>query len=152
MYKKILVPLDGSRTAQKGLREAIKLAKHHNASLRVLHVIDEFVATPDIASSLDVARIHAYSHGVGKKLLDAAIALARKHNLRVDSAMLEIVASRSAADIIGEQARKWKADVLVIGTHGRRGISRLVMGSDAEEIVRTSRIPVLMVPSRMAGR
>ena len=55
------------------------------------------------------------------------------------------VGPRRVADIIVQQARKLRADAIVIGTHGRRGISRMVMGSDAEEVVRTSPIPVVLV-------
>ena len=57
-----------------------------------------------------------------------------------------------AASLIVEDAKKWKADLIVLGTHGRRGIRRLVMGSDAEEIVRTSPVPVLLVRSKMPGK
>ena len=59
---------------------------------------------------------------------------------------------RQAASLIVADAKKWKADLIVLGTHGRRGIRRLVMGSDAEEIVRTSPVPVLLVRSKMPDK
>ena len=74
----------------------------------------------------------------------------RKHGLSVDSVMFEIVGGH-AADIIVAQAKKWRADIIVIGTHGRRGLRRLVMGSDAEEVVRTSPVPVLLVRPKRSG-
>jgi nucleotide-binding universal stress UspA family protein len=58
--------------------------------------------------------------------------------------MLEYVGGR-AADLILEDAKKWSADLIVMGTHGRRGVRRLVLGSDAEQILRLSPVPVLMV-------
>jgi nucleotide-binding universal stress UspA family protein len=61
--------------------------------------------------------------------------------------MIESFGGR-AADFIVEQARKWRADLIVLGTHGRRGVRRLVMGSDAEQVIRATRVPVLLVRSK----
>jgi nucleotide-binding universal stress UspA family protein len=65
--------------------------------------------------------------------------------------MLESFGGR-AADFIVEQANKWRADLIVLGTHGRRGVKRLVMGSDAEQVIRTARVPVLLVKSKSTSR
>lgn len=59
--------------------------------------------------------------------------------------MLCETVGHAVADVIVEQAKKRRADLIVLGTHGRRGITRLVMGSDAEGVVRTTRMPVLLV-------
>jgi nucleotide-binding universal stress UspA family protein len=64
----------------------------------------------------------------------------------VSSVLLESAAG-PAADAIVRQARKWKADVIVLGTHGRRGVRRMLMGSDAEQVVRSSPVPVMLVRS-----
>jgi nucleotide-binding universal stress UspA family protein len=151
MYKKILVPIDGSHPSKRGLSEAIRLAKHHKARLRLIHVVDVFIVTPSLESGRYVDEIQKSFREVGSRLLNTAEALVRKHGLTVDSVMFEIVGGR-AAEIIVAQAKKWRADIIVIGTHGRRGVSRLVMGSDAEEVVRTSPVPVLLVRTIRSGR
>ncbi len=73
----------------------------------------------------------------GQKLLARAEAKVRKHRIQVEVVLLETIGRRVADQII-KQAKKWRADVIVLGTHGRRGLSRVVMGSDAEMVVRTA--------------
>ena len=75
----------------------------------------------------------------------------RKHGIKVEPVLLETV-GRRVADLIIKQAKKWRADVIVLGTHGRRGLSRLVMGSDAEVVLRETPIPVLLVRSPLHPR
>ncbi|MNC85079.1 hypothetical protein D3C83_06550 [compost metagenome] len=87
----------------------------------------------------------------GKEVLAKAEAKARKQRVRVKTVLVENVI-RSVADVIVGQARKWRADLIVLGTHGRRGISRLVMGSDAEGVVRTTPVPVLLLRSKAGKR
>ncbi len=144
MYKKILIPVDGSPASKRGLTEAIRLAKYHKARVRLIHVVDVFIVTPALESGRYVDEIQKSFRDDGRRLLKDAEALVRKHGITVDSVMFEIVGAH-AAEIIVEQAKKWRADIIVIGTHGRRGVLRLVMGSDAEEVVRTSPVPVLLV-------
>jgi nucleotide-binding universal stress UspA family protein len=151
MYKKILVPIDGSPTSNLGLNEAIKLAKDQGAKLRLFHLVDEYyaVSSSDIASSADDL-IEALRQG-GKKILEKAETLARRGGLTPESVMIESFGGR-AADFIVQQAKKWGADLIVLGTHGRRGAKHLVMGSDAEQVVRTTRVPVLLVRSKATPR
>ena len=150
MYKKILVPLDGSHTSKRGLTEAIRLAKHHGATVRLIHVVDVFIVTPTLESGRYVDDIQKSFREDGGRLLKKAEALVLKHGLTVDSVMFEVVGGH-AAGIIVEQAKKWGADIIVLGTHGRRGVRRLVMGSDAEEVVRTSPVPILLVRPKRSG-
>ena len=75
----------------------------------------------------------------------------RGRGIPVQTVMLETIAG-PAADLIVRQAKRWRADLIVLGTHGRRGLRRLVLGSDAEQIVRTSPVPVLLVRARPAPR
>ncbi len=150
MYNKILVPIDGSPASKRGLTEALRLAKYHKARVRLIHVVDVFIVTPTFESGPYVDDIQKSFREDGRRLLNKAEALVRKHGLSVDSVMFEIVGGH-AADIIVAQAKKWRADIIVIGTHGRRGLRRLVMGSDAEEVVRTSPVPVLLVRPKRSG-
>jgi nucleotide-binding universal stress UspA family protein len=153
MYKKILVPIDGSPASNLGLNEAIKLAKDQGAKLRLFHLVDEYIAvsSPDgMAFSNTDDLLESLRQG-GKRIIEKAEVLARRYGLSPESVMLESFGGR-AADFIVQQANKWGADLIVLGTHGRRGVKRLVMGSDAEQVVRTTRVPVLLVRSKAAPR
>ena len=77
----------------------------------------------------------------------------RQRRVKVDTVLLETL-GHPVADLIIKQSKKWRADVIVLGTHGRRGLSRLLMGSDAEMVVREAQVPVLLVrsPSRPRKR
>ena len=152
MYKRILVPIDGSHTSTLGLGEAIKLAKDQNAKLRLIHVVDELILTGGLDGSADYSGtlLESLREG-GKSILSTAQSRVQRHGLNSESVMLEHF-GRQAASLIVADAKKWKADLIVLGTHGRRGIRRLVMGSDAEEIVRTSPVPVLLVRSEMPDK
>ena len=152
MYKRILVPIDGSPTSELGLAEAIKLAKDPRTALCLLHVVDERVLAQNIdVGASQVDSLLASLRDGGRQILGKAQANLQKQHVKAKSVLVENIA-RSVADIIVEQAKKWRADLIVIGTHGRRGVSRLVMGSDAEGVVRTTPVPVLLVRAGTRGR
>lgn len=146
MYRKILVPVDGSPTSTLGLQEAIKLAKATHAALRIVYVVNEFVfdggyLTPQTYESL----LEGFRVG-GQAILDDAQKLASQAQIEFSTDLIETVAGR-VSDLILEAARDWSADLIVMGTHGRRGFNRLVLGSDAERVLRSSSVPVLFVRS-----
>ena len=147
MYKRILVPLDGSSTSKLGLREALRIARGQNASLCLLHVVDELFVTQAGEGIVIADQIFEKLRAGGKKVLAAGLAQARRRGVRARAVLLETM-TRPVADIIVRQARAWKADLIVIGTHGRRGVRRVVMGSDAEQVLRNAPVPVLMVRSK----
>jgi nucleotide-binding universal stress UspA family protein len=152
MYKKILVPIDGSPASNLGLNEAIKLARDQGAKLRLLHLVDEYVAVSSMDGvTLDTGDLLDAMRETGTKIVAKAQAQARRHGLTPEAVMLESFGGR-AADFIVQQAKKWGADLIVLGTHGRRGVKRLVMGSDAEQVIRTAPVPVLLVRSKAATR
>jgi len=149
MYQRILVPIDGSPTATRGLEEALALAKLTGARVRLLHHVD----ATTYASGFETYA--AYTENLlpamrahGEAVLAAAVTLAAQRGVAVESQLREVF-SRRVADVVAEEAAEWKADLIVIGTHGRRGASRLFLGSDAEQIVRIAQVPVLLV--RAAG-
>lgn len=143
-YRRILVAVDGSRAAMKGLREAVRLAKSEEAELCIFNVVDEFYAfaTPEAAAA-GVDLVPSLREG-GKNILRKAQAQAQKQGIRSKTILRETVGG-SAADAIVREAKKQRADLIVLGTHGRRGVRRLVLGSDAEQVVRTASVPVLLV-------
>lgn len=145
-YRRILVAVDGSPTSMKGLREAIRLAKEGRAQLLLLHVVNEFYAFASLdgfAPGVDL--VPALREG-GQRILAKAKAAAEKEGIRAKTLLRETLGG-PAADSIVRDARRQRADLIVLGTHGRRGLRRLVLGSDAEAVVRTSPVPVLLVRS-----
>lgn len=146
MYRRILVAIDDSETAARGLDEAIKLARGDAAQLCIMHVIEPTALAmyPDAAAYAD--DLFGMLRDAGKALLQKAAAKAARRGV---TARMALVEDRGfpIAELVVEHAVAWKADVIVLGTHGRRGFSHLLMGSDAESIVRASPIPVLLVRS-----
>ena len=147
MYKRILVPLDGSSTSKLGLSEALRLAKGQNASLCLLHVVDELFVTQAGEGMVIADQIFRQLRASGKRILAAGLAQARKRGVPARTVLVGMMTG-PVADAIVRQARTWKADLIVIGTHGRRGVRRVVMGSDAEQVLRNAPVPVLMVRSK----
>ncbi len=141
-YKRIVVAVDGSKASNKGLREALRLARSEGASLCLVHVVNEFPAYAALEAPV-VDIVPALRAG-GKKVMARAAATARKAGVKASAVMREIIGG-PAADVIVREARKQRADLIVLGTHGRRGLRRLVLGSDAEQVVRASPVPVLLV-------
>jgi len=148
MYQRILVPVDGSPTAEQGLDEAIKLARLTGGQLRLLYVVDELMFVTSIqeysAYSADLARL---MKDAGTDILRKAAERAQAAGAQVDTLLVESVSGR-VSDVIVEQATQWRAEVIVLGTHGRRGLRRIALGSDAEQVVRAATVPVLLVRGR----
>jgi nucleotide-binding universal stress UspA family protein len=149
MYKQILCPIDGSQTSNCGMHEAIQLAKETNAKLRFLHVIDMYFPVVDVTGDLDVVYIDDILRKNGKKVLKKALEAAHKAEVDADTKMVEAIGARISKFVVNE-IKEWPADLVVMGTHGLRGVERLVMGSDAETILRTSPVPVLVVRDKHA--
>lgn len=147
MYKRILAPIDGSHTSTRGLQEAVELAKAEHAVLRLVHVVDEsaITLTPELAGT-DATHILDALVKSGKQVMRNAVSLAERHGVSVESSTHETFVGR-VADVILKEAKEWHADLIVMGTHGRRGLTHAVMGSDAEAVVRSSPVPVLLVRS-----
>ena len=144
MYQRILVPVDGSPTSNAGLAEAIKLAKLTGARVRVLHVVDETAFLMSGDSSPMSGDIFTLLKEAGQAVLEAAREQVNAAGIAVDAALFDGFRGR-LSERVAEQVKEWGADVIVVGTHGRRGVGRMLMGSDAEQIVRTATVPVLLV-------
>jgi universal stress protein A len=146
-FRRILHPTDFSRASAPALRRAVALARACRALLVLLHVmtppspfIGEGTPPSSYADLLIVARRSA------RRRLAAALARVRRERVRAQA----IFAEGLPADEILRAARRARADLIVMGTHGRTGVSRVFMGSVAERVVRESRCPVLTV--RAHGR
>jgi len=146
MYQRILVPVDGSHTSTLGLQEAIRIAIDQRARLKLISVIDGFIIAQNFEGLIIADDMIDALRESGKKAINNALALVKKYDLKAEATTFETVGAR-VAEVIVREAKKWKADLIVMGTHGRRGFNRLVLGSDAESVLRHSPVPVLMVRS-----
>jgi nucleotide-binding universal stress UspA family protein len=145
MYNRILVATDGSDTASRACTEAIKLASDQKARLRVLYVISYAYLSAVLGGAYTgdlLRRLRADA----QTTLEATEAAARSAGLEVEPSLLEHHSTQIGEAII-EDAQKWRAELIVMGTHGRRGFARAVIGSDAEYVARHAPVPLLLVRS-----
>ncbi len=150
MYKRVMVAIDGSKTSNLALKEAIKLAKDQHATLRLIHVVDEmpaYTAMDEIPYLIEDYRKSMRKSG--RKVLATAGAKAKAGRVRFDTKLAVIAGLQSRIwEVMNKEARRWRADLIVIGTHGRRGFDRFILGSVAEGLIRFSGTPVLVVHGR----
>jgi nucleotide-binding universal stress UspA family protein len=147
MYKRILVAIDSSTTAQRALDEAIQLARACGSSLCIATALDERPLAQHalgIGTFIDAEKVEAEMRSVGDRLLDMAITRAAQAGISAERQLLESEQKRTAEQI-AEGARQWGADLIVVGTHGRRGFDRILVGSVAENLLRLAGTSVLMV-------
>jgi nucleotide-binding universal stress UspA family protein len=139
--KSILVPTDFSEPAERALDYAVALAERVGAQVTVLHAYEiplvgfpdgALVATADIAGRI----VRAAQEG-----LDVAVAQRKSHGVGLKS----LLKTGDAREVIEAIAQDLGADLIVMGTHGRRGLSRALLGSVTEYVVRTATCPVLAV-------
>ena len=147
MYKQILCPVDGSSTSDCGMTHAIELARDQKAHLHFLHVVDNYFPIVDATGDLNYIDITAILREHGKKILSQASESAKLAGVSANSKLVTSTRGQIYKSILNH-VNKCHADLIVMGTHGLRGIERLVMGSDAETIARTSPVPVLLVRSK----
>lgn len=148
MYARILVPVDASQAAAAGMKEAVRLARLCNGRLRLLHVAQDGAPLPAEAALYQIApaELALTALQAGAALLERLRDDAAREGAVVDSVLVESD-GRKVHEIVDEQAKAWEAELLVLGTHGRRGIDRLLAGSVAEQVVRHAELPVLLVRS-----
>jgi len=128
----------------RGLQEAMGLARAGRVRLRVLNVVDELSVVAGIESYAVATDLIDSLRASGQSALDTAAAIAEKARVKAECVLRE-GRNRAVSDAILDEAKKWRADVIVMGTHGRRGMNRLLLGSDAERVLRESPVPVLLV-------
>jgi nucleotide-binding universal stress UspA family protein len=148
MYQRILVPVDGSDISDNGLREAIRLARDQQAQLRLIHVLNELTVVAAYEGTMYSSELVQTLRDNGNKVLLKAAEKVKAAGLQVETALIEAHVGH-AGDVIVRDAQQWPADIIVLGTHGRRGMARLLMGSDAEQVVRHATVPVLLTKSKL---
>lgn len=149
MFKRILVAVDASETSNLALQAAIRLASEQQASLRIVHVIDTTDINSMGAEYLDQSGILESLTQNGQSILDKAEAAATAAGVAVEASLVKIeTMNQRISEAIASEAEVWPADLIVIGTHGRRGLTRLFLGSVAEGAARLATRPVLLIPGK----
>jgi nucleotide-binding universal stress UspA family protein len=145
MYERILVPVDGSPTSDRGLEEAIGMAQCSGGRLRLVHVIDE------LSFAICMEAYAGYSgdwlsvlRENGAAILQQAMSRVADADVEADT-MLHDGLSGPLHVVVAGEARRWQADLIVLGTHGRRGAHGKAPGIGSQEILRQASVPVRLV-------
>lgn len=146
MVERILVATDDSKLSRKAVKAAIELAGATGAQLVALHVVPRYplsyfegaVALPP----QEVARVEKEWADKGRAIVNAVADAAEKAGV---TARASIATSDSVAEAIIAAARKHKCDMIVMASHGRKGISRVLLGSETQHVLTHSQIPVLVL-------
>lgn len=147
MYKHVFIAIDESRTSQKALDEAIGVAKVHSALLEIAHAIDEHLVHVFHSGGVTTSNANQLKDALesgGKGVLNRALEQAQAAGVNARIHMLRGHGEHTD-DLIAEAVKSSGADLLVVGSHGRRGVRRLLLGSVAENLVRKVGISVLIV-------
>jgi nucleotide-binding universal stress UspA family protein len=146
--KTILVPTDFSEGSQAALDYAVNLAKSFGAKIVLLHVIE--TTTYTMTEAMQLVNVYEVVKTAVEPVLDQMVKELQQQKISASRA----VAQGAGAHEIVSQAREVGADLIVMGTHGRRGLNHLMVGSVAERVVRTAHCPVLTVrhPETGAGK
>lgn len=147
MYRRILVAVDGSATSNKALSAALEMASYSGGRsvIRLIHVIDEMA----YFTGLDPYAGQSYSligvmRDAGEKILAVGLAIVQSAGVEADTVLVDHLGAQ-LAEAVAAEAQTWDASLVVVGTHGRKGIRRTLLGSGAEQIIRLSVCPVLVV-------
>ncbi len=144
-FRHLLVPVDGSSTSDKALDEAIRLAVFSGAKISLIHVVDDLSHITGFESGTDyVQQMIPLIRAAGEELLAKEGEKVLAHGLQVECVLIAEGPGR-VCEHVAEHARISHADLIVLGSHGRRGVKRVLLGSDAEQIIRHAPVPVLVV-------
>lgn len=144
MYSRFCVAVDGSEAADHALSEALRMCEGWSADILLISVVDVRV---NAAEGVNFESIYKAWREDGKKALDRAAATVRAASIEPEVKLVDTDRMRVAQTIV-EEAARWGAEVIVIGTHGRGGFAHLLLGSVADQVIRSSPIPVLVVRGR----
>jgi nucleotide-binding universal stress UspA family protein len=149
MFKRILVAVDASQTGELALQTAIGLAAEMQARLRIVHAVDmtNVNMIPEFPTQPETSKVAEEILKDGQEILRGAEATAAAAGLAVETNLVRIDTQNqhNISETIANDAEAWPADLIVIGTHGRRGLRRLFLGSVAEGVARVATTPVLLI-------
>ena len=141
MYKRILVPVDGSETSTRALIAALQMARESGGRVRLLHALDELAYLSGFEGAVDLLKL---ARDYANKTLADALDVAKSAGVPADTKLVE-TQGRHLGETVADEASAWEADLVVVGTHGRRGLGRVLLGSGAEQVIRLAPVPVLAV-------
>lgn len=141
MFKRILVPVDGSDASNRALAAALELAREKGGRVRIVHAFDELIYLTGYEVGADVLQL---ARAQASKVVADALAIARAEGVPAEGELLE-QPGRRLGELVADEARAFGADLIVVGTVGRHGIGRALLGSGAEQVIRLAPTPVLAV-------
>lgn len=146
MFKKILVATDGSTLSKKAISTAIELAALDGAELIAVKVSPRFIQSyfegAVLVNASEVVKIEKAWAESAQKVLDAVLKTAKAKGVNAKSIVAK---SDIVSDALISVATKQKVDLIVMASHGRHGIKRLLMGSETQQVLTHSKVPVLVV-------
>lgn len=148
MFKRILVPIDGGKVGNCALRKAIALSKDQKCKLRIVHTIDYLALTAGV-EGVDAVTLQKSLKKAAEKILEKAKKAAMKKRVKAEVNLIEsFKLSNRIDDMILKDAKRWKADLIVVATRKQRGIKQILFGSNAENITQKSNIPILLIRTK----
>jgi nucleotide-binding universal stress UspA family protein len=145
MYKRILVAVDGSRGARLALDEALKVAQAAGGTVEAVSVVEHAAQQVDVGTGfVDESGASAAATEAATTALEEANELFALHHVQCESRAIDAY-GEPVATVLARAADACGADLIVMGTHGRSGMRRLLLGSVAESLLRATRLPVLLV-------
>ena len=141
LFNRILVPVDGSKFCLQAVKLAIRLASHCESSLLLLHVLDTAVVEQlQRFSDKSHEEVRAEMEKSARGFLKDMTLEVSEWDIRVDILLREGVPH----EVILKEADNWGADLIVMGKLGKRGVSRILLGSVAERVIEFTRLPVML--------
>lgn len=146
MYKKLLVATDGSTLSKKAVRSAVELAESLGAELVALYVVPSYPVSyfegGVTISTQEIARTEKQWADQGQAIVDTVKASAEAQGLKAKAV---VARSNLVAEAILSAAKRHKCDLIVMASHGRRGLKRILLGSETQHVLTHSSIPVLVL-------
>jgi nucleotide-binding universal stress UspA family protein len=141
VFRRVLIPIDGTRRSAAVVPYAIDFARRFASELRLVHVLRDSDQTP--TAEPEVARAAQAPASNGMAVVDSC-----REQLEGEGLQATVdIRKGSPPDEILKAALEWRADVIAMATHSRRGVERLILGSVADHVVRESKLPVLLISS-----
>ena len=146
MFTRIMLATDGSKLSQKAVKSAIDMASKFNAELVAVKVIPRYVQTyfegSFTVADIDVKSIEAQWAAGAQQVLDKIATSAAAKGVIVKTSVIK---SDDISDGLVKAANKMKADLIVMASHGRKGVKRLLLGSETQNVLTHSEVPVLVL-------
>jgi len=147
MTKRILLATDGSESSRRALREAAAFARSGDA-IRVIHTVEDPVnlLTSAFGKLIDLEQVRRDMQREGEEHIARAVLYLREEGFDAQAHLLDLrTTGETVPEAMSREALEWAADIIIVGTHGRTGVRRAMLGSVAEQILRNALVPVMLV-------